>query len=138
MLDKLTTYVRQKLPDSFKGWTQEALEDYLMFQMERNQLVAAVDEHEEVKAVVIGWPTEEMQVESFRWQEPTKHGRFWYWDQIAGDHPIALMSAFAQMFRRRPESSSLPSFGVRHGKVRHFGTALAVYKTGEKIYGNEH
>jgi hypothetical protein len=136
MLDKLTTYVRQKLPDSFKGWTQEALEDYLMFQMERNQLVAAVDEHGEVRAVVIGWPTEEMQVESFRWQEPTKHGRFWYWDQIAGDHPIALMSAFAEMFRRRTESATLPSYGVRHRKVRFFGTALDVYKTGEKIYGN--
>ena len=136
MLDKLTTYVRQKLPDSFRGWTQEALEDYLMFQMERNQLVAAVDAQGSVRAIVIGWPTEEMQVESFRWQETTEHGRFWYWDQIAGDNPIALMSAFAEMFRRRPESASLPSYGVRHRKVRFFGTALDVYKTGEKIYGN--
>jgi hypothetical protein len=136
MIQNLTSYIRQKLPDSFKGWTQEALEDYLMFQIERNQLVAAVDDQGSVRAIVIGWPTEEMQVESFRWQETTEHGRFWYWDQIAGDNPAALMSAFAEMFRRRPESASLPSYGVRHRKVRFFGTALDVYKTGEKIYGN--
>jgi hypothetical protein len=136
MLNNLTSYIRKKLPGNFKGWTQEALEDYLMWQIERNQLVAAVDAQGSVRAIVIGWPTEEMQVESFRWQETTEHGRFWYWDQIAGDNPIALMSAFAEMFRRRPESASLPSYGVRHRKVRFFGTALDVYKTGEKIYGN--
>jgi hypothetical protein len=136
MIQNLTSYVRQKLPDSFKGWTQEALEDYVMWQIERNQLVAAVDDQGSVRSIVIGWPTEEMQVESFRWQETTEHGRFWYWDQIAGDNPAALMSAFAEMFRRRPESASLPSYGVRHRKVRFFGTALDVYKTGEKIYGN--
>lgn len=136
MLDKLTAYVRHKLPENFKGWTQEALEDYLMWQMERNQLVAAVDDQGSVRAIVIGWPTEEMQVESFRWQETTEHGRFWYWDQIAGDNPVALMAAFAEMFRRRPDSANLPSYGVRHRKVRFFGTALDVYKTGEKIYGN--
>jgi hypothetical protein len=136
MLSKLTSYIRKKLPGNFTGWTQEALEDYVMWQIERNQLVAAVDDQGSVRAIVIGWPTEEMQVESFRWQETTEHGRFWYWDQIAGDNPIALMSAFAEMFRRRPESASLPSYGVLHRKVRFFGTALDVYKTGEKIYGN--
>ena len=136
MIQNLTSYIRKKLPGNFKGWTQEALEDYVMWQIERSQLVAAVDDQGNVRAIVIGWPTEEMQVESFRWQETTEHGRFWYWDQIAGDNPIALMSAFGEMFRRRPESASLPSYGVRHRKVRFFGTALDVYKTGEKIYGN--
>jgi hypothetical protein len=136
MIQNLTSYIRKKLPGNFTGWTQEALEDYVMWQIERNQLVAAVDDQGSVRAIVIGWPTEEMQVESFCWQETTEHGRFWYWDQIAGDNPIALMSAFAEMFRRRPESASLPSYGVRHRKVRFFGTALDVYKTGEKIYGN--
>lgn len=136
MLQKLVQYLLQKLPNSFKGWTREALEDYVIWQIERNQLVAAVDVQGSVKAIVIGWPTEEMQVESFRWQETTEHGRFWYWDQIAGDNPVALMAAFGEMFRRRPESATLPSYGVRHRKVRFFGTALDVYKTGEKIYGN--
>jgi hypothetical protein len=136
MIQNLTSYIRKKLPGNFTGWTQEALEDYVMWQIERNQLVAAVDDQGSVRAIVIGWPTEEMQVESFRWQETTEHGRFWYWDQIAGDNPAALMSAFAEIFRRRPESASLPSYGVRHRKVRFFGTALDVYKTGEKIYGN--
>ena len=136
MIHNLTSYIRKKLPGNFTGWTQEALEDYVIWQIERNQLVAAVDDQGSVRAIVIGWPTEEMQVESFRWQETTEHGRFWFWDQIAGDNPTAMMSAFAEMFRRRPESASLPSYGVRHRKVRFFGTALDVYKTGEKIYGN--
>lgn len=136
MIHNLTSYIRKKLSGNFTGWTQEALEDYVIWQIERNQLGAAVDVQGSVKAIVIGWPTEEMQVESFRWQETTEHGRFWYWDQIAGDNPVALMAAFGEMFRRRPESATLPSYGVRHRKVRFFGTALDVYKTGEKIYGN--
>lgn len=136
MLQKLVQYLLQKLPNSFKGWTREALEDYVMWQIERNQLVAAVDDHGNIRAIVIGWPTEEMQVELFRWQEPTQHGRYWYWDQIAGDNPLAVMAAFSEMFNLRSDACNLPAFGVRHGKVRQFKQALDLYKIGEKLYGN--
>lgn len=136
MLQKLVQYLLQKLPNSFKGWTREAMEDYVMWQIERNQLVAAVDDHGNVKAIVIGWPTEEMQVEAFQWQEPTQHGRYWFWDQIAGDTPTAIMAAFAEMFTRRSDAATLPAFGVRHGKIRRFRQALDIYKMGEKLYGN--
>ena len=136
MIHKLTEYLMRKLPNSFKGWTQEALEDYVMWQIERNQLVAVVDDQEEIRSMVIGWPTEEMQVELFRWQEPTKHGRYWFWDQIAADTPEAFMVCISQFFLRRPESSELPSFGVRHGKIREFRPAMLIYKKGNEIYGN--
>ena len=66
MVKEITDYLLQKLPNSFKGWTREALEDYVMWNIERNQLLA-VTNNGEIQGVLIGWPTEEMQVESFRW-----------------------------------------------------------------------
>ena len=135
MVKEITDYLLQKLPNSFKGWTREALEDYVMWHIERNQLLA-VTSNGEIQGVLIGWPTEEMQVESFRWQEPTKHGRFWYWDQLACNTPESCMVGFAEFFYRRPEAASLPSYGVRHGKIRKFKHALKIYQKGQEIYGN--
>lgn len=135
MVKDLTDYLLQKLPDNFKGWTREAVEDYVMFHVEHSQLVA-VTNSEGVQAMLIGWPTEEMQVEDFRWQEPTHHGRFWFWDQLIANTPEACMVGFAEFFRRRPEAASLPSYGVRHGKIRRFRPAMKIYQKGQEIYGN--
>lgn len=135
MVRDLTDYLLQKLPDNFVGWTREAVEDYVMFHVEHSQLVAVINS-EGVQAVLIGWPTEEKQVEQFCWQEPTQHGRFWYWDQLAANTPEAFMLGISEFFHRRPESASLPSYGVRHGKVRTFRPVLMIYQKGQEIYGN--
>ena len=135
MLKELTDYLLQKLPKNFVGWTREALEDYVMFHMERSQLVAVINS-QGVQAVLIGWPTEERQLEQFRWQEPTRYGRFWFWDQLAAETPEAFMVGISEFFDRRPESASLPSYGVRHGRVRDFRPVLKIYQKGQEIYGN--
>lgn len=137
MVKEITDYLLQKLPNSFKGWTREALEDYVMFHMEHDQLLVVCNS-DGIQAVLIGWPTEEMQVEQFRWQEPTRHGRFWFWDQLVAKTPEACMVGFAEFFYRRPEAASLPSFGVRHGKIRRFKPALKLYQKGNEIYGHKH
>mgnify|MGYP003335671225 CR=1 FL=1 len=138
MIKDIAQYLRRKLSDNFVSWTDEALEDYVMFHVEREQLVAVQsdDQIQAVLAVIIGWPTEERQVEQFAWQEPTQHGRFWFWDQIASETPEACMICFSQFFLRRPESVQLPSFGIRHGKIRDFKPALLIYKKGNEIYGH--
>lgn len=135
MLKELTDYLLQKLPKNFVGWTREALEDYVMFHMERSQLVAVINS-QGVQAVLIGWPTEERQLEQFRWQEPTRYGRFWFWDQLAAETPEAFLVGISEFFDRRPESASLPSYGVRHGRVRDFRPVLKIYQKGQEIYGN--
>ena len=135
MVRELTDYLLEKVPSNFRGWTREALEDYVMFHVEHSQLVAVIN-NEGVQALLIGWPTEEKQVEQFRWQTPTQHGRFWFWDQIAANTHEAFMLGISEFFYRRPESASLPSFGVRHGKVRSFKPVLTIYQKGQEIYGN--
>ena len=135
MINQISQYLLRKLPKSFRGWTDEAVEDYVLFHVEHQQLIA-VESDQGIQAVIIGWPTEEMQLEQFRWKEPTKHGRYWFWDQIASETPEACMICFSQFFLRRPESIGLPSFGVRHGKIREFAPALLIYKKGNEIYGN--
>lgn len=135
MIKDIAQYLRRKLSDNFVGWTDEALEDYVMFHVEHEQLLA-VESEEGIQAVIIGWPTEERQVDQFNWQEPTQYGRFWFWDQIASETPEAFMVCISQFFLRRPESTELPSFGIRHGKIRDFKPALLIYKKGNEIYGN--
>jgi len=135
VIQPIAQYLRKKLSDNFVGWTDEALEDYVMFHVEHEQLLA-VESNDGIQAVIIGWPTEERQVEKFQWQEPTKHGRYWYWDQVCAETPEAFMVGMSQFFLRRPESVQLPSFGVRHGKIREFRPAILIYKKGNEIYGN--
>jgi len=136
MVKEITDYLQEKLTKSFNGWTREALEDYVVWNIERNQLLAVTNDGE-IQAVLVGWPTEEMQVESFRWQEPTQHGRFWYWDQLAANSPEAFMVGIAEFLYRRPDSGSLPSYGVRHGKVRAFQPVMKIYQKGQEIYGHK-
>lgn len=135
MIQEISKYLRKKLSKNFVRWTDEALEDYVMFHVEREQLLA-VESDDGIQAVIIGWPTEEREVEEFCWQEPTQHGRFWFWDQVCAETPEAFMVAMSQFFLRRPESVQLPSFGVRHGKIRDFKPAILIYKKGNEIYGN--
>lgn len=135
MIQQITDYLQQKLQENFRGWTREALEDYVVWHIERNQLLA-VTNGGHVQGVLIGWPTEERQVESFRWQEPTRYGRFWFWDQLAAETPEVFMVGFAEFIARRPDAASLPSYGIRHGKVRDFRPVLKIYQKGQEIYGN--
>lgn len=137
MTTKIANYLRERLTDNFKGWTQEAVEDYVMFHVEHDCLVACVDEKDSVCCVLIGWPTEKAEVPKFNWEPPTDSPRFWYWDQLAAEDPELVMIGLAALMQKRMDCVLLPSFGVRHGRVRKFRPALDLYKTGERIYGNE-
>ena len=54
MIPLITDYLLHKLPDSFKGWTREAVEDYVMFHAEQGTLkIACQDDH--VVGVLVGW-----------------------------------------------------------------------------------
>lgn len=136
MTSEIANYLRQKLPDNFKGWTQEAIEDYVMFHVEHNCLVAIVDDQDKIRGVLIGWPTETDEVPKFNWQPPTDSPKFWYWDQLAADHPELVMVGLAALMHKNMDCVLLPSFGVRHGRVKKFRAALDLYKVGERIYGN--
>ena len=54
MIPQITDYLLRKLPDSFKGWTREALEDYVLFHAQQGTLKIATQD-EQVVAVLVGW-----------------------------------------------------------------------------------
>ena len=135
MTKQVAQFIRSRLPDNFSGWTDEALEDYVMFHVEHMSIACAVDPEKNVEAVVIGWPVETMEVPKFCWKQETDRPSFWYWDQIAGNNPIAVMSACALIFKNRIESVMLPGFAVRNKRVRRVKNPLGLYRKGERIYG---
>lgn len=136
MVQKITDYFKLKLPDQFVGWTREALEDYVIFHLNQNTLKVAVDEHDNVAGVVVGWRTKDKELKPWTWQKSDNSGMFWYWDQMAGDNPIAVMACCAAMFFQFPESAVLPAFGVRNGKLRDIQIGIKLYKKGQELYGS--
>lgn len=136
MIREITAYLRAKLPDSFIGWTQEALEDYVMFHMEQGTLKCAV-EGSTIKAVVIGWQVSSKELRPWSWQRQDAMGEFWYWDQLAGDDANSVMACCAAMFQHHPAAGMLPAFGVRNGKLRDIDLGIKLYKIGERLYGRQ-
>jgi hypothetical protein len=52
MIPQITDYLLRKLPDSFQGWTREAVEDYVMFHAEQGTLkIATQDDRAVARAV---------------------------------------------------------------------------------------
>ena len=136
MTNKIATYLRSRLPDNFVGWTQEALEDYVMFHVEQGTLKCAVSGNE-ITAVVIGWQTSSRELRPWSWQCTDIMGGFWYWDQLAGDDTVSVMSCCAAMFQQHPAAGFLPAFGVRNGKLRDINFGIQLYRLGERLYGRK-
>jgi len=135
MIPLITDYLLHKLPDSFKGWTREAVEDYVMFHAEQGTLkVALQDGH--VVAVLVGWRQMGPEPKEWTWQKSDPNGDHWYWHQFAADCALFAMAVAAKFFHDRPESAILPAIGHRNGKLTTYKKgSMPIYKVANKKYG---
>jgi len=131
----ITDYLLHKLPDSFTGWTREAVEDYVMFHAEQGTLkVALQDGH--VVAVLVGWRQMGPEPKEWTWQKSDPNGDHWYWHQFAADCALFAMAVAAKFFHDRPESAILPAIGHRNGKLTTYKKgSMPIYKVANKKYG---
>ena len=136
MIPLVTDYLLHKLPDSFKGWTREAVEDYVMFHAQQNTLkVALQDGH--VVAVLVGWRQMGPEPKEWTWQKSDPNGDHWYWHQFAADCALFAMAVAANYFHHRPESAILPAIGFRNGKLTTYKKgSMPIYRMADKKYGN--
>ena len=135
MIPLITDYLLHKLPDSFQGWTREAVEDYVMFHAEQGTLkVALQDGH--VVAVLVGWRQMGPEPTEWTWQKSDSNGDHWYWHQFAADCALFAMAVAAKFFHDRPESAILPAIGHRNGKLTtNKKGSMPIYKVANKKYG---
>ena len=135
MIPLVTDYLLHKLPDSFRGWTREAVEDYVMFHAEQGTLkVALQDGH--VVAVLVGWRQMGPEPKEWTWQKSDPNGDHWYWHQFAADCALFAMAVAANYFHHRPESAILPAIGHRNGKLTTYKKgSMPIYKVANKKYG---
>lgn len=136
MVQKVAKYLRAKLPDNFVGWTDEALEDYVLFHFQQETIMFALNDDDVVRAVGIGWKTKGKEIKPWTWQKQDEDGDHWYWDQLAGDTTTAVMSVCAAFFLKHPASALLPAYGIRNGKLRDIVAGLKLYRKGEQLYGS--
>jgi hypothetical protein len=135
LIPLVTDYLLHKLPDSFRGWTREAVEDYVMFHAEQGTLkVALQDGH--VVAVLVGWRQMGPEPKEWTWQKSDPNGDHWYWHQFAADCALFAMAVAANYFHHRPESAILPAIGHRNGKLTTYKKgSMPIYKVANKKYG---
>ena len=81
MIAAITDYLLKKVPDSFNGWTREAVEDYVMFHAEQGTLKIATQQ-DHVVAVLVGWRQNGDQPIEWQWQKSDPNGSHWYWHQF--------------------------------------------------------
>jgi len=135
MIPQITDYLLAKVPDSFKGWTREAVEDYVMFHAEQGTLkIACQDDH--VVAVLVGWRQMGPEPKAWSWQPNDPNGDHWYWHQFAADCAVFAMAVAAKFFHDRPEAAILPAIGYRNGKLTTYKKgSMPIYKAADKKYG---
>lgn len=133
MIPQITDYLLAKVPDSFKGWTREAVEDYVMFHAEQGTLkIACQDDH--VVAVLVGWRQTGPEPKAWSWQPNDPNGDHWYWHQFAADCALFAMAVAAKFFHDRPESAILPAIGYRNGKLTIFKKgSMPIYRMASKM-----
>lgn len=135
MIAAITDYLLRKLPDSFNGWTREAVEDYVLFHAEQGTLKIATQD-EKVVAVLIGWRQMGAEPKAWEWQATDPNGDHWYWHQFAADCAVFAMAVAAKFFHDRPESAILPAIGYRNGKLTIFKKgSMPIFKVADKKYG---
>ena len=135
MITQITDYLLRKLPDSFKGWTREAVEDYVLFHAEQGTLkIACQDDH--VVAVLVGWRQLSPNPQAWAWQPSDPEGDYWYWHQFAADSAVFAMAVAAKFFHDRPEAAILPAIGYRNGKLTTYKKgSMPIYRVAHKKYG---
>ena len=135
MIQPITDYLLRKLPDSFKGWTREAVEDYVGFHAAQGTLkVALQDDH--VVAVLVGWRQMGSEPKEWSWQHSDPAGDHWYWHQFAADCALFAMAVAAKFFHDKPESAILPAIGYRNGKLTTYKKgSMPIYRVADKKYG---
>lgn len=133
MIKQITDYLLAKVPDSFKGWTREAVEDYVLFHAEQGTLkIACQDDH--VVAVLVGWRQMGPEPKAWSWQPNDPNGDHWYWHQFAADCAVFAMAVAAKFFHDRPESAILPAIGYRNGKLTIFKKgSMPIYRVASKM-----
>lgn len=133
MIAAITDYLLTKVPDSFKGWTREAVEDYVTFHAEQGTLkVACQDDH--VVAVLVGWRQKGQEPQPWAWQASDAEGDYWYWHQFAADSAVFAMAVAAKYFHDRPEAAILPAIGFRNGKLTIFKKgSMPIYRVASKM-----
>jgi hypothetical protein len=132
MIPLVTDYLLHKLPDSFKGWTREAVEDYVMFHAEQGTLKVALQDGQ-VVAVLVGWRQMGPEPKEWSWQKSDPNGDHWYWHQFAADCALFAMAVAAKFFHDRPESAILPAIGFRNGKLTTYPKGvMPIYRAASK------
>ena len=135
MIKDIANYLLAKVPDSFAGWTREALEDYVMFHAEQGTMKVATQENR-VVGVLIGWRQKGAEPKPWAWQPSDPDGDYWYWHQFASDRPRIAMAMAATFFHSRPEAAILPAIGYRNGKLTTYRKgSLPIYRVADKKYG---
>lgn len=135
MIKETANYLLSKVPDSFKGWTREALEDYVLFHAEQGTLKVATQD-DKVVAVLIGWRQKGAEPQPWAWQASDPEGDHWYWHQFAADSAVFAISVAATFFHSRPEAAILPAIGYRNGKLTTYKKgSLPIYRVADKKYG---
>ena len=135
MIAAITDYLLRKLPDSFNGWTREAVEDYVLFHAEQGTLKIATQD-DRVVAVLVGWRQTGAEPKAWEWQTSDPNGDHWYWHQFAADCAVFAMAVAAKFFHDRPESAILPAIGYRNGKLTIFKKgSMPIYRVADKKYG---
>ena len=132
MIHQITDYLLRKLPDSFKGWTREAVEDYVLFHLDQGTLKVATQD-DQVVAVLVGWRQLSPNPQAWAWQASDPEGDHWYWHQFAADNAIFAMAVAAKFFHDRPESAILPAIGYRNGKLTTYPKgSMPIYRVASK------
>ncbi len=133
MIKETANYLLSKVPDSFRGWTREALEDYVLFHAEQGTMKVATQENR-VVGVLIGWRQKGAEPKPWAWQPSDPDGDYWYWHQFAADRPRIAMAMAATFFHSRPEAAILPAIGYRNGKLTTYRKgSLPIYRVADKI-----
>jgi len=138
LLHSITDYILKKGGKFFKGWTREALEDYVAFHIKQGTMCIVANHDDNIMGLIVGWQQRGSEHIPFRWQKTDPIGSHWWIDQYMADDPIAATMATIEMCERFPQVASLPSVAFRRGKIRVYppGKLLEIFTRAEALYGN--
>jgi hypothetical protein len=137
IVGKVRRYVLKMRPESFNGWTREALEDYLISHFQQGTIeVVMMDD--EVVGLIIAWKQKGFDHIPWNWQKHNKKGDVYWYDQFMGDCPQTAMLAAVYFCESHRDCVSLPGAGFRNGKLKRYspGFQWKLYKKAEGLYGN--
>lgn len=137
---RMIHFIREHTGEAFRGYTEEALVDYIVFHATRRQLAAAFTKDiKECVGVLVGWRISKPEAPEFRWQEADPEGGWWFWHAFAASTPTAGLACAAWHFTNNPVCFRLPAVALRRGQLKLYrpGECLDIYRRGE-MYGSKH